>query len=167
MLRFVMTCALVSAVSACQPAPSASERSEPTGQAAPATDNTTTAQDSTKKPIHLPSQNQQNSTGYPMPGVRPNEVCMQKGFTYLYQGYLKPECGTCHNKANRYSVTEFAQGEDEAASFAVLKTVTDSKKLLEAVLGNVFCKSCVITKDDPLYADLVYFSTHMDTCEKP
>jgi K+/H+ antiporter YhaU regulatory subunit KhtT len=91
---------------------------------------------------------------------------MEKGFTWLFNGYLKPECGTCHHKDNRYKVTEFAQ-EDAAASFAVLKTVTSSAKLLEAVLGNVFCKGCVITKDDPLYVDLQYFTQHMDSCEKP
>ncbi|HYX36370.1 MAG TPA: hypothetical protein VE954_24965 [Oligoflexus sp.] len=165
MLRFVMACVLWSGVTACQPTPSASERSE-TETTAPATSDSA-ATPAEKKPIHLPSQNQQASKGYAVPGVRPNEICMEKGFTYLYQGYLRPECGTCHNKANRYSVTEFAQGADEAASFAVLKTVTDSKKLLEAVLGNVFCKGCVITKDDPLYADLEYFVQHMDRCEKP
>lgn len=166
MLRFVMACTLVSSVLACQPTPSSTERTTPEATA-PATQETTNTQDTTKKPIHLPSQNQANSSGYVMPGTRPNEVCMEKGFTWLYNGYLKPECGTCHNKANRYNVTEFAQGDDEAASFAVLKTVTSSQKLLEAVLGNVFCKGCVITKEDPLYADLQYFVQHMDRCEKP
>jgi len=168
MLRFVMACALVSSIFACQPAPSTSARSETEATATPATsDNAKPAQDSSK-PIHLPSQNQPASgSGFKMPGVRPSEVCMEKGFTYLYQGYLKPECGTCHNKDNRYGVTQFAQGDDEASSLAVLKTLVDTKKLLEAVLGNVFCKSCVITKADPLYADLEYFVQHMDLCEKP
>lgn len=63
-------------------------------------------------------------------------------------------------------VLPFAQAKDEAASFAVLKTVTNSSKLLQAVLGNVFCKNCVISKEDPLYADLEYFIQHMDQCEK-
>jgi hypothetical protein len=167
MLRIVMACTLLSSVLACQPAPSSSERTQ-TDTAAPASgDTAANTQDGAKKPIHLPSQSQNQGTGYVMPGTRPNEVCMEKGFTWLYNGYLKPECGTCHNKDNRYGVTEFAQGTDEVASFTVLRTVTDSKKLVEAVLGNVFCKSCVITKEDPLYADLVYFTQHMDRCEKP
>lgn len=166
MLRLMIACTLVSSVLACQPTPSSTERTQP-DTAASATDAAAGTQDGAKKPIHLPSQNQAQTKGFVMPGTRPNEVCMEKGFTWLYNGYLKPECGTCHNKANRYSVTEFAQGEDEAASFLVLRTVTDSKKLLDAVLGNVFCKSCVITKDDPLYADLQYFVQHMDRCEKP
>jgi hypothetical protein len=165
MLRFVMACTLVSFGLACQPTPSATERSEPQ-TSAPATGDTTATKDGEKKPIHLPSQSQNQGTGYKMPGTRPDEVCMDKGFTYLYNGYLKPECGTCHNKDNRYSVTQFAQGDDLASSFTVLKTVVDRKKLLEAVLGNVFCKSCVITKEDPLYKDLEYFVAHMDTCEK-
>jgi hypothetical protein len=134
---------------------------------APATGETANTQDSAKKPIHLPSQDQADKKGFVMPGTRPDEVCMEKGFTWLYNGYLRPECGTCHNKDNRYSVTQFAQGDDLVSSFNVLKTVTNSQKLLEAVLGNVFCKSCVITKDDPLYADLQYFVQHMDRCEKP
>lgn len=167
MLRFVMACTLASSVLACQPTPSSTERTTPEATA-PATGDNSSNQDTTKKPIHLPSQNQAGSgKGYAMPGTRPNEVCMEKGFTWLYNGYLKPECGTCHYKDNRYNVTQFAQGDDEAASFAVLKTVTNSTKLLEAVLGNVFCKGCVITKDDPLYADLQYFVQHMDRCEKP
>ncbi|WP_141735158.1 hypothetical protein [Oligoflexus tunisiensis] len=166
MLRSVMACVWLSTVLACQPAPSNSERSDTT---APATADsaTNTQAGNTKKPIHLPSQNQANSKGYAMPEGRPDEVCMEKGFTWLYNGYLKPECGTCHNKDNRYSVTEFAQGDDEVASFNVLKTVVDTKKLVEATLGNVFCNSCIISKTDPLYADLEYFVQHMDRCEKP
>ncbi len=167
MLRFVMACTLMSNLLACQPTPSSSERTQPETSVPATGDTSTNTQDSAKKPIHLPSQSQTDVKGYVMPGTRPNEVCMEKGFTWLYNGYLKPECGTCHNKDNRYGVTQFAQGADEAASFVVLKTVTDSKKLLDAVLGNVFCKGCVITKEDPLYADLQYFVQHMDRCEKP
>jgi hypothetical protein len=164
MLRSLMACAWLGAALACQPAPSNTERSDTTAQATTETNN----QQDTKKPIHLPSQNQAPSkAGYAMPEGRPDEVCMEKGFTWLYNGYLKKECGTCHNKDNRYSVTQFAQGDDEVSSFSVLKTVVDTKKLLEATLGNVFCNSCIITKADPLYADLEYFVQHMDRCEKP
>jgi hypothetical protein len=166
MLRLVMACTLASSVLACQPTPS-SERTPTQAKESAADATAENTQDATKKPIHLPSQNQAQTKGFQMPGTRPNEVCMEKGFAWLYNGYLRPECGTCHNKDNRYGVSQFAQGDDLVASFTVLKTVTDSKKLLEAVLGNVFCKGCVITKDDPLYADLQYFVEHMDRCEKP
>lgn len=162
MFRFLIIGVLVITLQACQPAEETQKRSD-TAAATPAATPTPTP---TSTPVRLPSQDAQTTKGFKMPANRPAEVCMEKGFTWLYQGYLKPECGTCHFKDNQYAVTQFAQA-DIAASFTVVKTQTNSAKLLSAVLGNVFCKSCVIARDDPLYADLEYFTTHMDSCEKP
>ncbi len=172
MLRRVIVSAMLGLLVSCQPAKEESTRqshADDTATQAASSENakSQTSTPAPSTPIHLPSSDKAKSTGYVMKGVRPNEVCMQKGFAWLFQGYLQPECGTCHYKDNRYGVTPFGQLEDEAASFAVLKTTTDTSKLLQAVLGNVFCKTCVIAKSDPLYVDLEYFVQHMDRCEVP
>ena len=136
MARLTCLCIFLTLHFGCQQTPDVSVRKSHStnADAQPATvDNTQTQTPSSSAPIHLPSQDKAQGKSYPIKGVRPAEVCMAKGFTWLFQGYLQPECGTCHYKDNRYGVTAFGQINEEAASFAVLKTVTDTKKLMQAV----------------------------------
>src|SRR6478752_7273403 len=53
---------------------------------------------STSKPVYLPSQQPQ---GYKMPADRPAEVCMEKGFTWLFKGFLSQQCVGCHDFGNK------------------------------------------------------------------
>lgn len=115
-------------------------------------------------PIELPSQ---KAKFYVMPGEKPSEVCMNKGWTWLYKGLLVPLCSTCHSKGNKFGVNAFAHPDDEANAFNVFKASVNKEKFLAKAIDNSFCQTCTIKANDPVYADLKYFTTHDSLCEKP
>jgi hypothetical protein len=97
-----------------------------------------------------------------MSGERPEEVCGSAGFSYLFEGYILPECGTCHHTDNIYGVTEFAVRDDEASSYQVMRTRVNTEEFLKAVQENTLCITCNLDPEDPLLKDIEYFVEHIN-----
>lgn len=106
-----------------------------------------------------------SSDFYPMTGERPDSLCGEEGFRYLWEGYFLGECGTCHHSDNPYEVTEFAIRGDFEGSFEVMADSVSMTELIKAVEENPLCISCNLTEDDPLLADIKEYSSSPDECQ--
>ena len=102
-----------------------------------------------------PEEETEESKYYPMSGQKPDQVCGEAGFRYLFDGFVVPECGACHHEDNIYDVSAFAQRDDFAASFQVISSgVVDSEAFKKMVRENPLCIECNLIEGDPLLDDI-------------
>ncbi len=112
------------------------------------------------KPKQTDGSQEEKSDFYDIAGTKPDEICGMKGFTYLFEGYILNECGTCHFRDNQFSVSEFAVKNDIAYSYEVMTTLVNKSVFIKATVENPFCNTCLLKQEDPLFKDLKYYIEH-------
>ncbi|MFW7377994.1 MAG: hypothetical protein ACOH5I_04225 [Oligoflexus sp.] len=121
--------------------------------------------DDDQQTIERPARERRDPRFYPMTGERPSEVCGEAGFEYIWRGFLLKECGTCHFTSNRFGVTEFAERTNLEGSYQVMASQVDRQEFVHAITENPLCIKCILHEEDPLRADIVYFTEHITSCE--
>ena len=92
-------------------------------------------------------------------------LCGKEGYRYLYQGYIRPHCGGCHQTGG-LGPSAFADPDFDTAYTLALTEASDV--FLSFVENNRFCIECDRPPGSPMYEQIrQWLESRGQACDNP